>query len=216
MPPGRYVGLVVRDTGTGMPPDVCSRIFEPFFTTKGVGKGTGLGLAVAHGIVAQSGGHIEVESAVGEGTTFTILFPLVEGAPGPARAKTPEHAVQGSETILLVEDEDAVRTLMSRALSRYGFTVLTAGDGTEAIRLARAHEGDIHLLATDVVMPGMNGRDLAQALRRERPGLRVLFMSGYTDDTLLRHGVYEAQEAFLQKPFPLQTLAAKVREVLSA
>ena len=214
MPAGHYLRLVVSDTGHGMSPDVKSRIFEPFFTTKGVGKGTGLGLAVVHGFVKQSGGYIEVDSEEGQGSTFSISLPLVEEphatvAPAPA-----DVSARGAETILLVEDEEAVRHLLARGLRNYGFTVMTASDGAEALRLVHDRTPHIDLLATDVVMPNMSGRDLADRLRKERSGLKVLFMSGYTDDTLLRHGVYEAREAFLQKPFALQAFASKVREIL--
>jgi PAS domain S-box-containing protein len=212
--PGPYIRLVVSDTGAGMPPEVKARIFEPFFTTKGVGRGTGLGLSVVHGIVKQSGGHIEVESEEGAGSTFTIYLPQAQDAPAPRRQDEGAPRAHGVETILLVEDEAAVRHLLARGLRSHGFTVLTAGDGVEALRLARDHRGVIDLLATDVVMPNMSGRDLADSLRRERDGLKVLFMSGYTDDTLLRHGVFEQREAFLQKPFALQAFASKVREML--
>ena len=212
--PGPYVRLVVSDTGAGMPPEVKARIFEPFFTTKGVGRGTGLGLSVVHGIIKQSGGHIEVESAAGTGTTFTIYLPQAREAPAPQRQEEGERKAHGVETILLVEDEEAVRHLLARGLRSHGFTVLTASDGVEALRLARDHRGVIDLLATDVIMPNMSGRDLVNSLRREHEGLKVLFMSGYTDDTLLRHGIFEQREAFLQKPFALQAFAAKVREML--
>jgi PAS domain S-box-containing protein len=214
MPAGHYVRLVVSDTGHGMTAEVRSRIFEPFFTTKGVGKGTGLGLAVVHGFVKQSGGYIEVDSEEGKGSTFSISLPLIEESHAAAPALTAEVGARGAETILLVEDEEAVRHLLARGLRNYGFTVMTASDGAEALRLVRDRTPHIDLLATDVVMPNMSGRDLADRLRQERAGLKVLFMSGYTDDTLLRHGVYEAREAFLQKPFALQAFASKVREIL--
>jgi DNA-binding response OmpR family regulator len=167
-----------------------------------------------HGFVKQSGGYIEVDSEEGRGSTFSISLPLVEEshanvAPAPADA-----SARGAETILLVEDEEAVRHLLARGLRNYGFTVMTASDGAEALRLVHDRTPHIDLLATDVVMPNMSGRDLADRLRKERSGLKVLFMSGYTDDTLLRHGVYEAREAFLQKPFALQAFASKVREIL--
>jgi len=213
MPAGSYVRLVVSDTGHGMSPDVKARIFEPFFTTKGVGKGTGLGLAVVHGFVKQSGGYIEVDSDEGKGATFSISLPIIEEATAAA-ATSADVGARGAETILLVEDEEAVRHLLARGLRNYGFTVMTASDGAEALRLVHDRTPQIDLLATDVVMPNMSGRDLADRLRKERAGLKVLFMSGYTDDTLLRHGVYEAREAFLQKPFALQAFAAKVREIL--
>jgi CheY-like chemotaxis protein len=214
MPAGHYVRLVVSDTGHGMTPDVKSRIFEPFFTTKGVGKGTGLGLAVVHGFVKQSGGYIEVDSEEGKGSTFSISLPVVEESHAAGPALPVDVGARGAETILLVEDEEAVRHLLARGLRNYGFTVMTASDGAEALRLVHDRTPRIDLLATDVVMPNMSGRDLADRLRQERAGLKVLFMSGYTDDTLLRHGVYEAREAFLQKPFALQAFASKVREIL--
>jgi signal transduction histidine kinase len=214
MPAGRYVRLVVSDTGHGMSPEVKGRIFEPFFTTKGVGKGTGLGLAVVHGFVKQSGGYIEVDSEEGKGATFSISLPIIDEASAAAPATPADVSARGKETILLVEDEEAVRHLLARGLRNYGFTVMTASDGAEALRLVHDRTPHIDLLATDVVMPNMSGRDLADRLRQERAGLKVLFMSGYTDDTLLRHGVYEAREAFLQKPFALQAFAAKVREIL--
>jgi PAS domain S-box-containing protein len=214
MPAGHYLRLVVSDTGHGMSPDVKSRIFEPFFTTKGVGKGTGLGLAVVHGFVKQSGGYIEVDSEEGQGSTFSISLPLVEESHANVVPAPADVSARGAETILLVEDEEAVRHLLARGLRNYGFTVMTASDGAEALRLVHDRTPHIDLVATDVVMPNMSGRDLADRLRKERSGLKVLFMSGYTDDTLLRHGVYEAREAFLQKPFALQAFASKVREIL--
>jgi two-component system cell cycle sensor histidine kinase/response regulator CckA len=206
----------VSDTGHGMSPDVKAHIFEPFFTTKGVGLGTGLGLAVVHGFVKQSGGYIDVESEEGQGTTFSIALPLVDDIPVvQQQAPTPiEMIARGAETVLIVEDEEAVRHLLAQGLRNYGFTVMTARDGTEALHLVRERAAKIDLLVTDVVMPNMSGRDLADRLRTELAGLKVLFMSGYTDDTLLRHGVYEARESFLQKPFVLRTLAAKARETL--
>jgi PAS domain S-box-containing protein len=214
MPAGHYLRLVVSDTGHGMSPDVKSRIFEPFFTTKGVGKGTGLGLAVVHGFVKQSGGYIEVDSEEGQGSTFSISLPLVEESHANVVPAPADVSARGAETILLVEDEEAVRHLLARGLRNHGFTVMTASDGAEALRLVHDRTPHIDLVATDVVMPNMSGRDLADRLRKERSGLKVLFMSGYTDDTLLRHGVYEAREAFLQKPFALQAFASKVREIL--
>jgi PAS domain S-box-containing protein len=212
--PGRYVRLVVSDTGLGMSTDVKAHIFEPFFTTKGVGRGTGLGLAVVHGFVKQSGGYIDVDSEEGKGTTFSISLPLIDEVPVvPPQAST-EIVARGVETVLIVEDEEAVRHLLAQGLRNYGFTVMTARDGTEALHMVRERAAKIDLLVTDVVMPNMSGRDLADRLRSEFTGLKVLFMSGYTDDTLLRHGVYEARESFLQKPFVLRSFASKVREAL--
>jgi two-component system cell cycle sensor histidine kinase/response regulator CckA len=214
VPAGSYVQLIVRDNGCGISQEIKDRIFEPFFTTKGVGKGTGLGLAVVHGIVKQSGGYITVESEVGKGATFTIYLPAAVELPVEPQRIEADGSTRGIETVLLVEDEDAVRGLEELALKRHGFNVLSAADGAEALRLAREHHGRIDLLATDVVMPNMSGRDLADTLRSECADLKVLFLSGYTDDTLLRHGVFGGHEAFLQKPFALAAFARKVREVL--
>jgi PAS domain S-box-containing protein len=212
--PGRYVQLTVSDTGTGMTDEVKARIFEPFFTTKEQGKGTGLGLAVAHGAVKQNGGHIGVTSAPGAGTTFTILFPTEENVPPPSTLL--KRPARGTETILLVEDEDAVRAVARLGLEGEGYTVLAAAGGPEALTLAAGRARPIDLLVTDVVMPQMGGRQLAEALRERQPGLRVLYMSGYTDDTILRHGLAEATDEFLQKPFTPMALARKVREILDA
>ncbi|HEY1191136.1 MAG TPA: PAS domain S-box protein, partial [Gemmata sp.] len=211
--PGRYVRLTVADTGAGMTEEVRAKVFEPFFTTKEVGKGTGLGLAVAQGAVKQNGGHISVTSAVGAGTTFTLLFPAVPGAPGES-GEAPPPPVRGTETLLLVEDEDAVRAVTRLGLEGYGYTVLAAGGGPAALALADRHPGHIDLLVTDVVMPHMGGRELAERLRHRRPGLRALFVSGYTDDVVLRHGLGSTADGFLQKPFTPQTLARKVREMM--
>ena len=212
--PGRYALLSVSDTGTGMPADVLAHVFEPFFTTKGVGKGTGLGLATVYGIVKQSGGHVEASSTVGAGTTFRVYLPLVEeptpAPPGPDAA----DALRGTETVLLVEDEEAVRRMTRMVLRRCGYTVLEAADGQEAVAASRGHRGPIHLLLTDLVMPRMGGRELAGAVAASRPGTRVLFMSGYTDDVLVHQGVESSAADFLHKPFTLDALARKVREVL--
>jgi PAS domain S-box-containing protein len=210
--PGQYVRLTVTDTGTGMTDEVKAKLFEPFFTTKEQGKGTGLGLAVVQGAIKQSGGHIGVTSAIGAGTTFTVLFPAVEAdLPLSALLKRP---ARGTETILLVEDEDAVRAIARRGLEREGYTVLTAAGGPEALTTVADRARPIDLLVTDVVMPQMGGRQLAETLRARQPGLRVLFMSGYIDDVVLRHGLAEASGDFLQKPFTALELARKVREIL--
>jgi signal transduction histidine kinase/ActR/RegA family two-component response regulator len=215
--PGTYTVLSVTDTGTGMSEDVRSHAFEPFFTTKDAGKGTGLGLATAYGIVKQSDGYITVESEPGRGTTFRIYFPRAEGAAAAsASGRHPVVAPRGAETILLVEDESSVRRLARKILESQGYNVLDAGSGEKALEIAHAHDGEIHLVATDVIMPGMNGRVLWDHVRPLRPEARVLFMSGYTDDAIARHGVLESDTAFLQKPFTSQELAAKVREVLDA
>jgi PAS domain S-box-containing protein len=211
---GPHVMVAVTDTGTGMDKKTQERIFEPFFTTKETGKGTGLGLSTVFGIVKQSGGHIWVYSEVGVGTTFKIYFPRVN----PEQRRTASGAIattpRGSETILLVEDEDQVRTLATKVLERQGYEVFHAHDAAAAIALATKHAGRIHLLLTDVVMPKMSGRELVEKLGPTRPDMKVLFMSGYTDDTIVHHGVLGAGVAFLQKPITPDTLARKVREVL--
>ncbi|WP_439631777.1 response regulator [Gemmata sp.] len=214
--PGPYAQLSVGDTGVGMTDEVRAKIFEPFFTTKGVGKGTGLGLATVYGIVAQARGRIDVATAVGAGTTFSVLFPAAAHEDAAAPAATPAPVARGTETLLLVEDEPAVRRFARRSLEALGYAVLEAGNGAEALRAADAHAGPIHLLVTDVVMPEMGGRDLAEAVRGRRPEARVLFVSGYTDDAVVRNGVVQATDAFLQKPFSPVALARKVRATLDA
>jgi len=215
--PGAYVMVAVTDSGQGIDPSTRARIFEPFFTTKGPGHGTGLGLAMVYGFVKQSGGHIEVYSEVGHGTTFKVYLPRAEQGTAAAHpAATVLEVPRGSETVLLVEDEAGVRNLSRFVLESNGYVVLEARGGADAIALAEAHAGAIDLLVTDVVMPGMSGRQLADALRQVRPATRVLFMSGYTDEAVLRHGVTGASPAFLQKPFSPIGLARKVREVLDA
>ncbi|MDQ8155221.1 MAG: PAS domain S-box protein [Gemmatimonadota bacterium] len=214
--PGEYVRLSVHDTGSGMDDATQARIFEPFFSTKGVGAGTGLGLATVYGAVKQNQGVITVQSVVGGGTTFDVLLPRHRGSPTPAHAAIVAAGdLRGGETILLVEDEPAVRRLVSKALEGQGYRVLAAGGADEAVRLAAAHEGDIHLLVSDVVMPGMNGRDLAQELQKSRPALTPLFMSGHTADVIATRGLLAPDVAFLAKPFTPVALAAKVREVLA-
>ncbi len=213
--PGAYVVLEVRDSGLGMSEEVKARIFEPFFTTKGVGKGTGLGLAMVYGIVKQSGGHIDVESAPGRGTTFRILLPSAGGPADESAAPIiPADVPAGTETVLLVEDEDGVRALVREVLARSGYTVLEARDGDEALALNERHAGPIHLLLTDVVMPRLGGSRLARRISRVRPDTRVLFMSGFADSTLVRHEVISGEVACLVKPFTPELLARKVREIL--
>jgi len=209
-----HVCLRVLDSGIGMSPEVLARVFEPFFTSKAVGKGTGLGLAVVHGIVDQSGGRIEVESEPGRGTSFSIYLPksrLTESAPADGATQAPRTS---HESILLVEDEASLRQLAAQALRSRGFTVLQAADGAEALRVLEAHPQPLDLLVTDVVMPNMDGRELADRLRARIPGLKVLFLSGYMDDALLRQGVFEAHETLLQKPFTPASLAQRVCDVL--
>ncbi|MEI8191108.1 MAG: ATP-binding protein [candidate division NC10 bacterium] len=215
--PGEYVRLSVRDTGAGMDPDTLSHIFEPFFTTKGVGTGTGLGLATVYGAVKQNNGFITADSAVGHGTTFTLYLPRHVGKPEQARPAGPADPARcGHETILLVEDEPAILTLTTRMLEHQGYTVLAARTPGEALHLAREHVGALHLLLTDVVMPEMNGRALAKTLLALYPQLKRLFMSGYTATVIAHHGVLEAGVHFIQKPFSMQDLAAKVREALES
>jgi CheY-like chemotaxis protein len=216
--PGSYVMLAVSDTGAGMDPETMSHIFEPFFTTKEQGKGTGLGLSTIYGIVKQSGGHTWVYSEIGRGTTFKVYLPRVEESveifePDPVRLK--QH--QAVETILLVEDEERVRELVRTLLQEEGYTVLVAQNGDEALRLCQQYDGPAHLLVTDMVMPGgMNGRQLAERLTSLYPKLKVLYMSGYTGEAIVRQGVLEHNLAFLQKPFSLVGLIRKVREVLAS
>ncbi|MCM3877502.1 MAG: PAS domain S-box protein [Thermoanaerobaculia bacterium] len=214
---GEFTILTVSDTGIGMSDEVRSHAFEPFFTTKEQGKGTGLGLATAYGIVKQSDGYITVDSEPGRGAKFRIYFPRAVGeAAASGLGERPPLSPRGTETILLVEDESGVRRLSRTILEAQGYTVLEAASGEEALEIARSHTGEIHLVATDVVMPGMSGRVLWDRLRVLRPGPRILFMSGYTDDAIARHGVLDPGIAFLQKPFTPFGLAHKVREVLDA
>jgi CheY-like chemotaxis protein len=213
--PGQYVMLAIADTGTGMTDEVKAHIFEPFFTTKPPGKGTGLGLATCFGIVQQSSGHIEVESKLGQGTTFKLYLPQVPDAVEPARAgNLVAPAPGGTETVLLVEDEAIVRELAVATLREVGYSVIEAGNGEEALRLARQHNGEIGLVLTDVVMPVMGGKELAETLRAAHPDTKVLFTSGYSEEVIGDQGVLRPGIAFLQKPYLAATLARRVREVL--
>ena len=219
LPAGSYVRLTVEDTGSGMPPEVMRHLFEPFFTTKERGQGTGLGLATVHGIVHQSGGLIRAESAPGEGSRFLILLPRAteEAEAGPVRPIQPARRPRrGSEVVLLVEDEDNIRQPAVEILESRGYQVLAAPDAAQALTLADDHRGPIHILVTDVVMPGLSGNQLAQRLLRRRPELRVLYISGYPEDSIAHHGVLDADQNFLQKPFPPGQFLEKVREVLDA
>ena len=214
---GQYVMLAVTDTGTGIDPEIQSQIFEPFFTTKERDKGTGLGLATVYGVVKQSGGYIAVDSEKGKGARFSVYLPRIEQAVATPETKGgPPVSVQGSETILLVEDAEPLRKLAHMFLQESGYDVLTAADGAEALEMARRFSRPIHLLLTDVVMPGINGRVLAERLAPMQPRMKVLYMSGYTDSFIAGHGVLESGTHLLHKPFTQEGLAKKVREVLDS
>jgi CheY-like chemotaxis protein len=216
LPPGAYVALEVRDTGTGMSPETAAHIFEPFFTTKEQGKGTGLGLSTVYGIVEQSRGHIRVHSALGRGTTFTIHLPRVEEPPAPGPpADVGRRLRTTSRTVLVVDDEPEVLELATEILKRVGYSVLGAGDGAAALELASGHAGDIHLLVTDMVMPGLSGRDLAERMRALRPALPVLYISGYVQDASTRAALAGEHSAFVAKPFTPELLTDRVRELLA-
>ena len=215
--PGRYVMLAVSDTGIGMNEATQAQIFEPFFTTKEPGKGTGLGLAMVYGTVKQSGGFIWVYSEPGRGATFKIYLPRVDETEESIEVcEESGNRVTGSETVLVVEDEEAVRALATRILQAFGYKVLESTSPEDALQIGERYKEPIDLLLTDVVLPRMNGRKVAEHLKALRPGLKVLYMSGYTDDSVVRHGVLEAGTAFLQKPFRPAELVRKVREVLDA
>jgi CheY-like chemotaxis protein len=215
VPSGDYVLLTVTDSGQGIAPEHMAHIFEPFYTTKEAGKGTGLGLATVYGIVKQNGGFVWVYSEPGLGTTFKVYLPQVQPLSREVSViKLAELSPHGCETLLLVEDEASVRLASSQFLTRSGYTVVEASNGEEALRVSRAHPGQIDLMVTDVVMPKMGGPTLAQWLADERPNMKVLFVSGYAENTVLRHGKIDVATRFLQKPFSGKMLARKVREVL--
>ena len=216
-PRGRYARLTVTDTGTGMSQQIQARVFEPFFTTKEVGKGTGLGLATVYGIVKQSGGFIRLNSEPGQGATFHVYLPCARGE--VARTKPVSGigpAPPGERIILLIEDEAPVRKLIRSVLTGHGYTVLEAATGEEALAVASGHAGAIHLILSDVVMPGTGGPETVEALLRSRPTSQVIFMSGYTDDSVVRHGLTDGDKHFIQKPFTAVALLKQVREVLTA
>ena len=212
--PGPYVMLGVSDTGMGMDAETQSLIFEPFFTTKEEGKGTGLGLATVYGIVKQSRGYIHVYSEPGQGTTFKIYLPAVEGEAVQVQKEQISTDLTGTETILIVENDDALRNLVRKILKLQGYRILDAENGIEALKVSKKHEGRIHLVITDVVMPKMGGRKLVERLRRLRPEMKLVYMSGYTDEAIVHHGVLMPGIEFLQKPFTSASLKRKVREVL--
>jgi two-component system, cell cycle sensor histidine kinase and response regulator CckA len=216
--PGKYVMLAVTDNGAGMDAETQAHIFEPFFTTKAQGKGTGLGLATVYGVVKQSGGYVWVYSEPGQGTTFKIYLPRIEEEVTAESRDTrvaSRSLPRGSEVILLVEDEKGVRELAREYLGMSGYAVLEAENGHTALELAAMHVGPIHLLMTDVVMPGISGRELADRVASIRPGIKILYMSGYTEQAVVHHGILQTDAVLLQKPFTLATLATKLREILA-
>jgi len=210
---GGYVEIVVRDTGAGMEPSVMEHIFEPFYTTKR-GAGTGLGLSTVYGIVKQCGGMISVQSKLGQGSAFQIYLPKAYAEPVALADASPSESAGGSETVLLVEDDDGLRELARRVLSRGGYQVLEARQALQAEDLANQHQGKIDLLLTDVVMPGIGGRELSLRLAKNRPEMRILYMSGYTDEIVLKQGVMDGSMNFLHKPFTPSKLSRAVRQVL--
>jgi CheY-like chemotaxis protein len=215
-PCGAYVALTVADTGAGVPPDLLGRIFDPFFTTKPEGKGTGLGLAMVYGFVKQSNGYVYVDSTVDKGTTFTLYFPCASGRPGEDAGAAAGRVGIGTETILLVEDEEEPREVLARMLSACGYRVLVACGAEEALSIAAEHPSCIDLLVTDVVMPDMSGPEIVAALRQGRPRVRVLYVSGHADETVFGHGGGKKADALLRKPFDLPALSAKVRDALDS
>jgi two-component system cell cycle sensor histidine kinase/response regulator CckA len=213
---GRFAMVAISDSGIGMSAETKARLFEPFFTTKEVGKGTGLGLATVYGIVKQSNGFIWVYSEPGQGTTFKVYFPLADGEGRPEPCHVETERLEGTETILLVEDSPPVRAAALRVLERLGYRMLEAPTAKAALAMAAKKQEQIDLLLTDVVMPEMSGRQVAEQFALFRPEAGVLFMSGYTDDAVVRHGILQAGVAYLQKPFTGESLASKVRAVLDA
>src|SRR4029077_4777264 len=217
MTPGRYVMLSVSDTGCGMDKETQVHIFEPFFTTKEAGRGTGLGPSTVYGICKQNGGYIWVYSEPDKGTIFKIYFPQAVGAAQPAgQAETSALLPSGSETILVVEDEEPLRRLARTCLESNGYSVLDVPDGDAAVEPVAGHEGPIHLVLTDVILPGMSGRDLAKHLTTCRPEMKVLYMSGYTNDLIAQYGVLDPDTMLLEKPFTLRSLLTKVHQALQS
>jgi CheY-like chemotaxis protein len=212
---GSYVMLAVTDNGAGMDEKTRSRVFDPFFTTKEKVGGTGMGLSTVYGIVKQNNGYVWVYSEPGKGTTFKVYFPKVaeDVTAGKERAKVSDE-ISGSETVLIVEDNDALRKLAKNVLRKYGYEILEAENGEKALNVSETHEGPIHLLLTDVVMPAMSGTDLSEKLQSIRPETRVIYMSGYTADAIVRNGILRQDINFIEKPFSLENLAKKVRQVL--
>ncbi|HJT88982.1 MAG TPA: ATP-binding protein [Bryobacteraceae bacterium] len=213
---GPHVALIVSDTGHGMDESTRARLFEPFFTTKGTGKGTGLGLSTVFGIVKQSGGSLEVYSEPDHGTSVKVYLPRIDQPVAVETQETRRHVPRGTETIMLVEDDEMVRNLVRETLEREGYKLLDASDPVEARRLAENYKGALHLLITDVIMPRINGRELAQQICQRRPDIKVLYMSGYTDSAIVNSGILQREVAFLQKPFTPVALIQKVREVLES
>jgi two-component system cell cycle sensor histidine kinase/response regulator CckA len=214
---GPYVMLAVSDNGIGMDAVTKTRIFEPFFTTKERGKGTGLGLSTVYGIVKQSNGFIWIYSEPRQGTTFKIYFPHAQGEIAPATTKEKlEQELLGSETVLVVEDEVAVRTLAGRILRDRGYIALEATEGMEALQMVQEYSGVIHLILTDVIMPGMSGKELVSKIEKMRPDIKALYISGYTDEAIVRHGILDPDVAFLEKPFTINGFLSKVQEVLKS
>ena len=213
---GKHVSITVTDTGTGMDEDTRAHLFEPFFTTKAVGRGTGLGLATVYGIVKQSGGSIWVSSEPARGTTFEIYLPVASGGLEARAPSVDMQRLRGTETVLVVEDQAEVRTTIEKTLRPFGYSVLVAANGSDAVTVARAHDAAIHLMLTDVVLPGASGRDIARRVLEDRPSVRVLYMSGYTEDAIHHHGIFDPGLAFIQKPFTGDALVRKIREVMDA